>query len=571
MVVDTQGHAPPLFGRNWLHHFKLDWGKFLPLSAQHRVSKLSIENLKSNYADTFAPGLGTVKGVKASLHVKYNARPIFHKARPVPFALRQAVDDELQRMQDEGIIYPVDFSEWATPLVCVPKPNGKVRLCGDYKVTVNTVLHTDQHPIPLPEEVLAKITPGEKFSKIDLKSAYQQLMLDDKSQEYVTINTSRGLFRYTRLPFGTSSSPAIWQRFIDQALQGLDGVCVIQDDVIVTGKDDDTHLANLEKLFQRFTKYGLRLNPDKCAFLQDKVVFFAIQVSKDGIQPTDDKVPAVRDAPAPTNVTELRSWLGLLNFHARYLPNISTVLHPLHELLGSNKKWQWTAECDKAFAKAKSLLMTAPVLVHYDPSQPLYLAVDASPYGLGAAIMHDIDGVRRPIAYASQTLNSHEKNYAQLDKEAAAIMFGIQKFRMFIYGRHFVILSDHKPLEYIFGSKKAIPTLAAQRLQRWAIALSAFDYTLKHVSAKDNLLADGLSRLPLPDTAPSEDNVLRVEELWLENLPVTSKQICEATRKHPVLLRVLEFTQTGWPHEVDDERLKPFFRSKAASCGLFEW
>ena len=147
VVVDTKDQAPPLFGRNWLQHFKLDWWNLLPLSAQHRVSTLTIEDLKFKYADMFPPGSGTVKGVKATLHVKDEARPIFHKTCPVPFMLCQVVDDELQCMQDEDIIYPADFSEWATRLVCVPKPNGKVRLCRDYKVTVNTVLHKDQHPI----------------------------------------------------------------------------------------------------------------------------------------------------------------------------------------------------------------------------------------------------------------------------------------------------------------------------------------------------------------------------------------------------------------------------------------
>jgi hypothetical protein len=276
VVVSSPGEsAPHLLGREWLMKLRLDWPTILKTKGMYATSNKRgtqttderLKQLKAKYADVLAPGLGTVKGVKATLHVKEDARPVFHKARPVPFALRSAVDAELRRMQDEGVIYPVDYSEWATPLVCVPKSDGTVRLCGDYKVTVNQVLHTDQHPIPTPEEVLAKIAGGQKFSKIDLKCAYQQLVLDDKSQELVTINTSRGLFRYTRLPFGTSSSPAIWQRFIDQVLQGLDSVCVIQDDVLVTGDDDDNHIANLENVLQRFQKFGLRLKPEKCKFL----------------------------------------------------------------------------------------------------------------------------------------------------------------------------------------------------------------------------------------------------------------------------------------------------------------
>ena len=258
-MVNAERYAPPLLGRNWLDVLIPNWREMFTTSSesQFAVAETTIDDLKAKYANLFAPGLGTVKGVKATLHLKDDTRPIFCKARSVPFALREAVDAELDRMQAENFITPVDTSKWATPLVCVPKTDGSVRLCGDYKITVNRCIHTDQHPIPTPDEVLAKIAGGQKFTKIDLKCAYQQMQLDDKSQELVTINTSRGLYRYTRLPFGTSSSPAIWQRFIDQVLQGLDGVCAIQDDVLVTGVNDGDHLRNLENVLQRFEKFGL--------------------------------------------------------------------------------------------------------------------------------------------------------------------------------------------------------------------------------------------------------------------------------------------------------------------------
>ena len=161
-------------------------------------------------------------------------------------------------MKNEGIIVPVDFSAWATPLVVVPKVDGTVRLCGDYKCTVNQAIHTDQYPIPTPEELQTKLAGGKKFSKIDLKCAYQQMLLDEESQNLVTINTHRGLFRYTRLPFGISSSPAIWQKFIDQVLAGLDFTCGIMDDVLVTGRDEEEHVRILEEVFKRFKNFASR-------------------------------------------------------------------------------------------------------------------------------------------------------------------------------------------------------------------------------------------------------------------------------------------------------------------------
>ena len=216
-----------------------------------------MKELQSKYADIFKSELGSVKGTKATLHLRKNVKPVFCKARSVPFALRPVVERELERMQSEGIIMPVEFSEWATPLVCVPKPDGTVRLCGDYRTTVNQATHTEQFPIPTVEEIRSRLAGGGKFSKIDLKCAYQQMLLDEKSQELCTINTHKGLFRYTRLPFGVSSSPAIWQRFMEQVLSGMTSICVMLDDVLITGQNDNEHMQNLEEVFQRFQKYGL--------------------------------------------------------------------------------------------------------------------------------------------------------------------------------------------------------------------------------------------------------------------------------------------------------------------------
>ena len=334
VIVEAHKYAPPLLGRSWLRAIKLDWQNLF--TQVHYNSRLEpVEELKSRYAEIFRPELGTIQGTKATLHVKPDVAPIHLKARPVPFSLRPAVEKELDRMKKGGIIEAVEFSEWATPLVVVPKTDGTVRLCGDYKCTVNQAIHTEQYPIPTPEELQTKMAGGKQFSKIDLKCAYQQMVLDEESQNLVTINTQKGLFRYTRLPYGISSSPAIWQRFIDQVLAGVKYTCGIMDDVLVTGRNDKEHLQTLEEVFTRFKKYGLRVKPEKCEFMKDSVVYMGVKISAAGIQPTEKKVEAVTKAPAPKNVTELRSWLGMLNFHAKFLPNLSSIIHPLNNLLGN--------------------------------------------------------------------------------------------------------------------------------------------------------------------------------------------------------------------------------------------
>ena len=211
-----------------------------------------------NHPNVFKPGLGTVKGITAKLEMKPDARPKFCKARPVPYALQEAVEAEYNRLESEGIVERVEFSEWATPMVHVPKADGTTRSCGDYAVTVNPQLHVPQHPIPLPEDVFLKLRGGQRFTKVDLKSAYQ-LPLDPESQRLVTINTHSGLERYKRLPFGIACSPALFQRTVDIILQDSNHVASIRDDILITGKDDDEQIKNLDSVLSRLDHYGSRV------------------------------------------------------------------------------------------------------------------------------------------------------------------------------------------------------------------------------------------------------------------------------------------------------------------------
>jgi len=244
------------------------------------------------------------------LDMKPDAQPKFCKARPVPYALQEAVDAEYHRLESEGIVEKVEFSEWATPMVHVPKADGTTRSCGDYAVTVNPQLNVPQYPIPLPEDVFVKLRGGIRFTKLDLKNAYQQLPLDPDSQQFVSINTHRGLYRYKRLPFGIASSPAIFQRTMDIILQGLEHVAAIQDDILITGKDDEQHIQTLDTVLSRLDSYGLRLQLNKCKFMQRSVTYMGCIISAEGISPTEDKVEAIKKARRPENCTQLRAFLG---------------------------------------------------------------------------------------------------------------------------------------------------------------------------------------------------------------------------------------------------------------------
>ena len=221
-------------------------------------------------------------------------------------------------------------------------------------------------------------------------------------------------------------------------------------------------------------------------------------ISSEGLKPSDEKVRAAADAPIPQNISQLRSFLGLLNYNAKFLPNISSILAPLYTLLGGSANWVWGRAQDMAFRKAKGLLVSTRVLVHFDPDRELIVSADASPFGIGAVLSHKFeDGLEKPIYYASRSLSAAEKGYSQLDKEGLAIVFAVKKFHQFLYGRSFSICSDHKPLQNIFDHRRSVPQMASARLQRWALVLGAYDYRINYKMGKEMGHADGLSRLPL--------------------------------------------------------------------------
>ena len=451
------------------------------------------------------------------------------------------------------------YSEWATPVVPVMKKDGSVRLCGDHKITVNQATETDTYPLPHIEEMLTSVGGGTVFSKLDLAHAYQQVVLEDEAKELVTINTHKGLYRVNRLPFRVASAPSMFQRVMESILQELPGVIVYIDDILVSGKTVDEYLQNLDATLTRLEEAGLRLKRPKCSFLLPSVEYLGYKISEKGLQPTEDKVKAVHKAPAPEDVSQLKSFLGLVNYYGKFLPDLSTVLAPLYKLLQKDTWWSWGEAQQKAFEKVKSL--SERLLVHYDPDHELVLACDASPYGVGVVLSHrSADGKEQPVAFASRTLAPAEKNYLQLEKEGLAIVFGVKRFHQYLFGRHFVILSDHKPLKHLFKASSATPAVASARIQRWSLLLGSYDYTIEYKQGDCHANADCLSRLPLP-TAPSNvpvppETVHLMDAL--DSSPVTSAQIKQWTAKDPVLSKVSDLVRHGGPR--DKAAISPYHK-----------
>ena len=537
----VKGNARNLLGRDLLSQIRLDWQSifavFVPKEKQ-------LQAVLDEFNQIFLKELGLCKGVKAKINMKSEAIPIFRKARALPFAMKKRVESELDRLEQLGIIKPVQYSDWAAPVVPVLKRNGSVRLCGDFSVTINPKMEIAQYPLPQPNELFTNLNGGVMFSKLDFSEAYLQIELEKESQKLVVINTHKGLFQYTRLPFGISSAPAIFQQVMDQIFQGLTGVQCYLDDIIITGKSEEDHMKNLRAVLERIKEHGLRLCKEKCTFFQESIEYLGHIISRQGLHPSKKKVEAIQKIAEPTNVTELKSFLGMVVYFAKFLPQLSERAAPLNELLKKGTPWMWNSAKSAAFNGLKEDLMSMPVLMHFNPKLPLGLACDASSSGIGAVLFHILpNGDERPIAYASKSLTPAERNYSQIEKEGLSIVFGVKKFHQYLWGHTFKLVTDHKPLVTIFGSKKGIPTIIASRLQRWSIILSAYTYEIVYKSTAKHGNADGLSRLSCGFDPHFESGHALVDLIEYEvfgTLPVSVDVVKDASKRDAVFSRVID-------------------------------
>ena len=518
----TKVAVRPVMGRSWLNHIINRWPpkkvslfvqdhstesrKIQSIQTQSQVENendANLEELLNRYHDVFDGKLGCLKNYKAEFKVKPDVNPKFCKPRLLSLFKKKMVEEELLQLEEEGIIESVKYSKWASPIVPVVKKSGKLRICGDYSVAVNGAIERYEYPLPRIEEILTSLCGGERFSTIDLEKAYNQMLIDDKYMEFFTINTHVGLKRFKRLSFGINSAPGLWQKAMDHIFGSLPGIKCYLDDIIVTGKNDQEHLKNLDVALRLLQKHGLKANRDKCTFFRRKIEYCGVVISKDGFTHSKSKISAILDAPKPTNISQLRSICGLFNYYRRFCPKMAEVIYPLTELLQKDRTWNWQPLHTRAFEEAKRLITNKKMLGHFNPELPLIVTSDASNTGIGGYLAHkDECGYDIPIAYASRTLTKNEKNYSAVDKEGLALVYCVKKFEQYLEGKHFKIFTDHKPLVYMFDSAKGINDSSPRRI-RWKLYLTGFDYKIIYKKGSENVIADGLSRLPTMNTESS--------------------------------------------------------------------
>lgn len=539
-----------------------------------------VSEIFENFPNVFKEELGKCTKVRPKLVLKKDAVPVYVPKRKVPFAVEDAVNKELDRLVEIGVLTPVSYSRWAAPIVPVKKKTGQVRVCADYSTGLNDALELNRHPLPTAEEIFTRLNGGSVFSQVDLRDAYLQLEMDDASKELLTINTSRGLYRYNRLPFGVKSAPGIFQELMDNLIAGIDGCAAYLDDIIVCGRSQEEHDDSIRRLFERIEEYGIRVRLEKCAFGQPSIKFLGFIVDKDGRRPDSEKTAAIEKMPIPKNLGEVESFLGMVSFYSAFVPKMRELRAPLDELKKKGAKFVWTKDCEKAFNGLRTIINSKLLLCHYNPNLPIIVATDASEKGIGAVITHRLpNGKEKAIWHASRALTSAEKNYSQTEKEGLAIVFGIKKFHRYLYGREFTLLTDHRPLLSIFGNKKGIPAHTANRLQRWALMLLGYDFKIEYRSTHAIGQADALSRLiPQRKTSSDEDIVIANVEVetsaefeeTLERLPVTMKDIATATVSDFSLPVVKRAVISGkWPNGSPGSILYNF-RSQKEKLSVYQ-
>ena len=405
--------------------------------------------------------------------------------------------------------------------------------------------------------MLPKLHNAKVFSKIDIKEAYWQVKLDEQSSKLMIMITPSGRYRWARLPFELKVSSELFQKRLHHAIADLTGVVCVADDIIIVGCGttqelaDRDHAKNLEILLERCRKCNVRVNEETMALKKTEVEFLGHKITRDGIEASQKKVQAIVQMPAPTDVTGVRRLCGMVQYLARYTPNLADDLEPIHALTRSNTESVWSQVCQDAFSRPKRKLSETPVLAYYNPDETLVLQVDSSRDGLGAALAHN----DKPIEHASRNLRSNERSWAQIETETLALVYGLEKFDQFTYGRKVVVHNDHKSLAAILSKPLSH---APRRLQSLMMRLYRYDIEFHYVKGVQLYLADTLSRAYL-HTEEKDMHIMMAESVKIPDQRMN--EIREATARDHTMLTLTEYIVNGWPdtkQEVPAE-IRPYF------------
>ena len=426
--------------------------------------------------------------------IETHGEPVLVKPYRQPKHFEEKLDDIIRNYEENDIIEKCS-SPWNFPLVCVwKKEKQDIRVCVDFR-QLNKITVRPAFPMPNVEEMLNTLNGAKYFSTIDLGNAYHQVELEDESKVKTAFSTKDGQYCFKRMPFGIAAAPATFQELMVRVLGELNWkeAVVYLDDILIFAKDKEEHLKRIEHVFSKIKQSGLRINPDKCHFLVEKTKFLGYVISRDGIETDQTKIDAISKFQNPSCVKHLRSFLGLTNYYRKFLKDYAKYSKVLEGLCGKNKekKLIWTEECNEAFQKLKEKMINTPILAYPDFGKEFILDTDASFDTIGAVLSQkDIYGRERVIAYGSHKMNKHELGYCITRKELLAIYYFTQHFKHYLYGKKFLLRTDHKAITFMMTTKNPI----TPQFQTWINFLSGLDMTMEYRKGEKHSNADAMSR-----------------------------------------------------------------------------
>ncbi|MHB1799638.1 MAG: reverse transcriptase family protein [Vulcanimicrobiaceae bacterium] len=474
---------------NFIH--QIVWNQTdLTSEEQDQYSELLLK-----YSDLFKKNLpGRITAVEHRIEL-LNSTPI----RSYPFRVSQTEKEQISKtireLLDNGMIRE-SISPWAAPVVLAPKKDGSIRFCIDYR-KLNAVTKKDVYPIPRIDDTLDKLGKAKYFTTLDMVSGYWHVHIREEDREKTAFISHVGLFEWTVMPFGLTNAPGTFQRVMDHVLAGLLGdICLVYlDDIIIYSPTFTEHLLAVERVFERLKTNNIHLKVTKCHFATKVVRYLGYVVSRDGVEPDDQKIVAIKNYPIPKKCKDVRAFVGLCNYYRRFVKNFALIATPLYELTPKNANFKWTESCQQAFEELKQRLMSTPILAHPDFTREFILETDASNIGLGAILSQEFEKGRRVIGYASRVLTPAERNYGTTDREALAVVWGTREYRPYLHGRKFLLITDHEALKYILTYKGA-----SGRQARWCMEMMEYDFKIIHRSGKKHINADALSRAPVSES-----------------------------------------------------------------------
>ncbi|KAK7004546.1 hypothetical protein BgiMline_006075 [Biomphalaria glabrata] len=423
-----------------------------------------------------------------------SAEPIKVKAYPLPHAKAEVIKQEVEELLKAGIIAP-SVSPYNAPVVLVRKPDGGHRMCIDFR-RLNAVAEFQAEPLPDPATIFANLSHARYFSKFDLSRGYYQIEVEPECRPLLAFSTPQGHYEFQTVPFGLNNSSSVFTRMMRKLLAPIEspGIQNFIDDILIATETWSEHIALISSLLLRLRETGLTARPSKCLIGFTRLKFLGHVIQENQLMPDEEKVAQLLEAPRPITKTGVRSFLGMCGYYQKFIPHFNSIAAPLSDLTKKDRpdKVTWNEECELAFQRLKECLTSSPVLKLPDLSRTFVLRTDASGSGLGAVLMQTAEGsgdTLFPIAYASRKLNQAESNYATIELECLALVWAIEKFQAFLYGKHFTLQTDHKPLSYLSSSKHL-----NARLMRWSLLLQPYSFQVEHVPGSQNAAPDFLSR-----------------------------------------------------------------------------